>query len=208
MLPKPIRRTLFALFTGLILLGTAAPAHAQFGVSAGLNFESTGDIDGNSDATLENSTGYHLGVIYNLGLGPVDLRPGFFYRRTGQTYELPSSLDQANADVAAWEIPVDVRVNVLPLPLVKPYVLAGPKASFYRSDFGELDDDLSDVSYSIAVGVGADISLGSSLTLQPELRYDYGATDYIDESIEIGGTEFRQEDPRLSAFALRLSLLF
>lgn len=208
MLTTPARRTLFVLLMGIVLLGTASPAQAQLGVSAGLNFESAGDISTSTDATLESSTGYHVGVVYDLGLGPLSIRPGFFYRRLGQTYELPSSFDQANANVAAWEVPVDVRLSVLPLPLVSPYILAGPKASFMRSDFGELDDDLNDVSYSIAIGIGAEISLGSAVTLQPELRYDYGATDYIDKTIQIGNTEFTQEDPQLSAFALRLNLLF
>lgn len=208
MLTKPIRRTLFALLTGIVLLGATTPAQAQLGVAAGLNFESTDDISPNSSTTLESSTGYHLGVVYNLGFGPVDVRPGFFYRQLGQNYEFPDDISEANANVAAWEVPVDLRVTVLPLPLVKPYLLAGPKASFYQSDLDELDDDLNDVSYSIAIGVGADISLGSSITLQPELRYDYGATDYIDDSIEIGDATFSQENPRFSAFALRLNLLF
>ncbi len=207
MYTKQTRLILSTLFAVFVLFGTAAPAQAQFGVAAGLNFDSAGDISTSSDATLESSTGYHLGVVYNLGLGPVDLRPGLFYREVGQDYQLPSSLEEANANVAAWEVPVDVRVNVLALPLVKPYFLAGPKASFYQSDFEDLDDDLSDVTYSIALGIGADISLGSVI-LQPELRYDYGATDYIDEEIEVGDIEFTQEDPRLSAFALRLNLLF
>lgn len=208
MLTTPIRRTLFALLTGIVLLGTAVPAQAQFGVSAGLNFESAGDISTNTDATLESSTGYHVGVVYDLGVGPLSIRPGFFYRRLGQTYELPSSFNQANANVAAWEVPVDLRFSVLPTPLVNPYILAGPKASFLRSDVGELDDDLNNVSYSIAIGIGAEISLGSALTLQPELRYDYGATDYIDETIQVGDIEFTQEDPQLSAFALRVNLFF
>lgn len=192
------------------MAGAAAPAQAQFGVAAGLNFESAGDIDTGTqqNTTLENSTGYHVGVVYDLGLGPVSIRPGVFYRRVGQTYEFPSSIAEANANVAAWEVPVDLRITVLSTPIISPYVLAGPKASFLRSDLDEIDDDLEDVSYSIAFGVGAEISLGSALSLQPELRYDYGATDYIDEEIEIGDTEFTQEDPTLSAFALRLNLIF
>lgn len=199
---------LSALVALLFLIGTTVPAQAQFGVAAGLNFESASDIDTNTNTqantTLESSTGYHVGVVYGLSLGPLNVRPGLFYRKLGHTYEFPNS----TADVAAWEVPVDVRVTLLPTPLVSPYVLAGPKASFLRSDLDEFDDDLEEISYSFAVGIGADVSLGSSLTLQPELRYDFGATDYVDDSFEIGDTEFTQEDPTLSAFALRLNVLF
>lgn len=207
---KQIRLGLSTLLTGLLLVSIAAPAQAQFGVAAGLNFESAGDIDTNTqqNATLENSTGYHVGLVYDLGLGPLNIRPGVFYRKLGQSYDLPSSFEEANADVAAWEVPVDLRFTVFSTPLISPYILAGPKASFLRSDFQEIDDELDEVSYSIAVGIGTDISLGSALTLQPELRYDYGATDYIDESFEVGGVEFTQEDPTLSAFALRLNVIF
>jgi hypothetical protein len=206
------RLPLAALLATLIALGTAAPAQAQLGVAAGLNFDSVGDIETSTsqNATLDNSTGYHVGAVYDLGFGPVNIRPGFFYRKLGQTYEFPSSVldNGASADVAAWEVPVDVRVTILPTPLISPYILGGPKASFLQSDLDELDDKLEEVSYSFVIGLGANISLGPLFTLQPELRYDFGATDYIDESFEVGGTEFTQEDPTLSAFALRLNLIF
>jgi len=204
---KRLRLVLFTLLAGLFLVGTTVPAQAQFGASAGLNFQSAGDISSNTDATLERSTGYHIGLVYSLGLGPLDVRPGFFYRRLGQTYELPNSVAEANAHVAAWEVPVDLKFGLISAPLASPYVIAGPKASFLRSDLEDIDDELESVSYSIAIGIGADISIGSTI-LQPELRYDYGTTDYINESFEIGDTTFTQQDPTLSAFALRLNVLF
>jgi len=91
-------------------LSTASPAQAQIGVAAGLNFESAGDIDTDTqeNTTLDNSTGYHVGIVYDLGLGPVSIRPGFFYRKVGQTYEFPNSIEEANAEVSAWEVPVDL----------------------------------------------------------------------------------------------------
>lgn len=201
-----LRLPLAFLLAVFVALGTAAPAQAQLGVAAGLNFDSVGDIETSTsqNATLDNSTGYHVGAVYELGLGPVSIRPGFFYRKLGQTYEFPNNA----ADVAAWEVPVDVRVTILPTPLISPYILGGPKASFLQSDLDELDDQLEDVSYSFVIGLGANISLGPLFTLQPELRYDFGATDYIDESFEVGNVEFNQEDPTLSAFALRLNLIF
>lgn len=198
-----------ALLAALFLVGTVVPAQAQLGVSAGLNFDSASDIETTTNtqenATLENSTGYHVGLVYDLGLGPVNVRPGLFYRKLGHTYELPDS----QADVAAWEVPVDLRLTLISTPLVSPYILVGPKASFMQSDVQEFQDEsLENVSYSIAFGIGTEVSLGSLATLQPELRYDYGATNYIDDEFEIGDTTFKQEDPKLSAFALRLNVIF
>lgn len=201
--PSLALSTLLAL---VLALGTAVPAQAQLGVAGGLNFESAGDIETStaSNATVDNATGYHVGVVYDLGLGPLNLRPGLFYRDLGTEFEFPDS----RGDVAAWEVPVDIRISVLPLPLVNPYILGGPKASFYRSDVDEFDDALEEVTYSFTLGVGASLSLGSTLTLQPELRYDFGATDYVSDDFEIGGTDFSPEDPKLSSFALRLNVLF
>lgn len=201
-IPRIVRSSLLVIaFLGL----SVSSAQAQFGVSAGLDFNSTDDIEAttNQNATLDNATGYHLGVVYELGMGPVNLRPGVFYRKVG-TYDFPNS----RSDVTAWEVPVDVRVTVLPFPLVSPYVLGGPQAVFPRSE-GEFDESLEDVSYTFNIGVGANVSVpGAGLTLQPELRYEFGATDYVDDDFEIGGTEFEPSDPKLSAFALRLNVLF
>lgn len=199
--------------TAAVLLVVAAfgfmssPAQAQFGVAAGLDFDSLDDIETttstSNNATVDNSTGYHLGVIYDLGLGPVNLRPGVFYRKVG-SFEFPDG----KSDVTAWEVPVDVRLTVLPTPLVSAYVLGGPKAFFPQGD-GEFNDNLEEVSYTFNVGVGADVSVpGFGLTLQPELRYEFGASDYLEDDFEVGGTNFEPSDQTLSAFALRLNVLF
>lgn len=204
---------LTSLFALLLLAGTAVPAQAQLGVAGGLNFESADDIETSTtnNATLDNSTGYHLGLVYELGLGPATLRPGFFYRRVG-TFEFSrDALPQGENrfDVSAWQVPVDLRFTVLPTPLVSPYVLAGPMATFPRGE-GDFDDATEEISYSLNVGIGANISLpASSLKIQPELRYEFGASKFIKDDFEIGGTEFTPQDaPRFSAFGLRVNVIF
>ncbi len=68
----------------------ALPAHAQFGIGAGLNFSDFEDIDSSSgSATLDASNGYHFGLFVNLGSGALSLRPGVYYHRLG-TYDFPS----------------------------------------------------------------------------------------------------------------------
>lgn len=213
MTSRPFRSARTALLSVILLLGLAVPAHAQLGVAGGLNFESAGDIEtsANDNGTFDNSTGYHLGVVYELGLGPATIRPGFFYRRVGtfdfSTSALPSG--ENRFDVSAWQVPVDLRFTVLPTPLVSPYVLAGPMVTLPRGE-DEFEDATEEVSYSLNVGLGANISLpATSLKLQPELRYEFGATKFIKDDFEIGGTEFNPQDsPRFSAFGLRLNILF
>lgn len=201
-------RLAFAGLLAVLFIGTAGPAHAQFGVNAGLNFASADDIEtGNRSGTLENSTGYHFGVLYDVGLGPVDLRPAFIYRRIGE-YKLNASAlppNESRYDISAWEIPVDIQFT-FPFPLVSPYVIAGPMATLPRGD-DEFDDALEDISYTLNVGVGGSVSLGS-VTLEPELRYEFGATGLIKEEFEVRDTEFSPgQSPQFSAFSLRLNML-
>ncbi|MEF8794929.1 MAG: outer membrane beta-barrel protein [Salinivenus sp.] len=208
--PSLALSTLLAL---VLALGTAVPAQAQFGVAGGLNFESAGDIETSTtnNATLDNSTGYHIGLVYELGLGAATIRPGFFYRRVG-TFEFSTdALPQGENrfDVSAWQVPVDLRFTVLPTPLVSPYVLAGPMATFPRGE-DEFDDATEEISYSLNVGIGANITLpATSLKIQPELRYEFGATKFIKDDFEIGDTEFSPQDsPNFSAFGLRVNVIF
>lgn len=208
------KQTAYSALLVLLLLGlSAAPAQAQLGVGGGLNFESAGDIETSTtdNATLDNSTGYHVGLVYELGLGPATIRPGFFYRRVG-TFEFSrDALPQGETqfDVSAWQVPVDLRFTVLPTPLVSPYVLAGPMATFPRGE-GDFGDATEDISYSLNVGVGANISLPAvSLKIQPELRYEFGASKFIKDDFEIGDTPFQPQDsPSFSAFGLRVNVIF
>ncbi|NBC84928.1 MAG: outer membrane beta-barrel protein [Bacteroidetes bacterium] len=201
-----------ALAVTVVLMLAAAPAQAQFGIAGGLNFESSDDISTSStEANFENSTGYHIGVVYDAGFGPVNIRPGFFYRKVG-TYEFGSTTGGAAAgtvDIATFEVPVDVRLNILTTPVVTPYVLAGPMLTIPRSNVegfndNDFDDFTEDVSLSANVGVGVQVALPAvPFKLQPELRYEFGISEYVDtDAVEVS------ESPKFSAFSLRLNVLF
>jgi hypothetical protein len=194
-----------------LLLGTfSRPAMAQFGVAAGANFQTLDDIKaGSRTETVDNATGYHLGVVYDVSVGPVALRPGLFYRDIG-SYDFSSvqGSDLTQVDVTAFEALMDVRVSLFPTPLVRPYLVGGPSVFVPQSEDDALDDGLESASYTFNLGVGVDISVpGIDLTLQPELRYEVGATDYLSD-FEVGGTPFSPSEQKLSAFALRLHVLF
>ncbi len=185
------------------------PAQAQFGIAAGANFDSVSDVQGTSDVrdVQNTSTGYHIGAVYDLSVGPVNLRPGLFYRKIGSYDFSDVSADVGDLDITAFEVPVDVRVTVVPLPFVSPYVVGGPNVFLPRSSEDDFDDDFEDVSFTFNVGVGADVSLPMvDLTLQPEFRYEFGASNYIDDDFEVEGIS--PTDRQLSAYAVRLNVLF
>jgi len=204
-----LRRT---LFVALVLAFCAAPAHAQLGIAGGLNFETADDLTnatGGGEAALDNSTGFHAGVVYEFGFGPLNVRPGLIFRRVG-TYQFDTgSLSQTDFDVSAIEVPIDVRVTVVPLPVIKPYLLVGPQFSFVQGE-DEFDDATEDLAFSLNVGAGTDIQIpGVSLILQPELRYEFGASAFLEDEFEIAGQSFSpQDDPNFSAISLRLNVLF
>lgn len=201
-----VSSTLLAL---VLLGGTALPAQAQFGIAAGANFDSVSDIQGGQNVS-ENATGYHIGAVYDLSLGPVSIRPGLFYRKVGSyDFSNVSGADVGELDVTAFEVPVDLRVTVLPTPLVSPYLVGGPNVFLPQSSEDNFDEDFEDVSFTFNIGVGADVSVpGVGLTLQPELRYEFGASDYISDNFDVAGQPFSPSDRKLSAYALRLNVLF
>lgn len=196
-----------SLFVSLVP-AAASPLSAQgLGVMAGLNFSDQGDIDaGSADATFENSTGYHLGVAFEVRLGPLAVRPGALYQRIG-TYRFPTGQEM---DLSAVEVPLDVRVTVLSSPLVSPYVVAGPVLTFPRGE-GALDEAVEELSLTADVGVGAEVSLpGAGFRLLPELRYSIGVTDYLEDSFVIDGSTIQpaSDERRMAEVMLRLHVMF
>jgi hypothetical protein len=187
-----------ALLSVLLFGGAVSPAQAQVGLTAGLNFESADDINTSSgDATFENATGYHLGIVYDAGGPPLGARLGILYRKVGE-YEFPDD----RADVQRFEVPLDVKLTI-PIPVLSPYVLGGPMIVFPRVE-DEFEDEFKDISYSVNVGVGADISLGSDSSLQPELRYEYGLDKYTEDDFLVDS----EDGPRFQGVALRLHVIF
>jgi hypothetical protein len=74
-----------------------------------LNFDLAGDIETTTNTseneTLDNATGHHIGVVCDLGLGPVDLRSGLLYRNVG-SYDCTGvpEIDPDEVDVTAFEV--------------------------------------------------------------------------------------------------------
>jgi hypothetical protein len=191
-----------------LLVGGVAPVQAQgLGIAAGANFANRHDIDvGNARATFDNSTGYHVGIEFEVGSGPLAVRPGIFYQRLG-TYDFPSG---EAFDLSAIEVPVDLRLTVLSLPVLRPYLVAGPVLTFPSAN-GAFGDAVKSASLTADIGAGVAIALpGTGFVLMPELRYSAGVTDYLKDSFQIGGTTITptNDSRRLAKVMLRLHLFF
>lgn len=205
----------FKVFTGAMLLLAlgclaARPAQAQFGVAAGLNFDSFGDIDlGSAEASVENATGYHIGVFYDLAAGPLAIRPGLFYRVIQDIeYELSTgNLPDNVFDLNMIEVPIDVRFR-MPAPLIAPYVLAGPVFAFASSEDDDFDESLEDLTISANIGVGVELGI-LGVRLFPELRYSFGITPIVNDFDFLGSSVTPDdESQRLNVLMLRLGVAF
>lgn len=202
-----LKRLIVPLSAILLISGGTSPASVEaqgLGISGGANFAELDDIDsGDRQATFDNATGWHLHLWFDLPLGPVALRPGIRYMDMGELFQdssLPTQFDDETASLV--EVPVDVRLR-LGLPLVAPYVMAGPVLRFPS---GSGDDRFESFSLAGGAGVGLELGLGG-LTLYPELKYTFGITRFTQESYEVGGVTFSPDDDQhLNAVMLSVGI--
>ena len=208
----PLSRTL-TVATFLLVAFIAAPdARAQFGVAGGANFDDFGDVeDSNENNITENATGYHVGLFYEFGAGPLRVRPSVLYMDAG-SFDFTTDPDDAadefqdSFDLNLVEVPIDLRLHVAALPLVKPYVTAGPVLRIPTNDGGDdFPGSTEDLTLAANVGGGVEVGLpGSSLRFYPELRYSFGVNDIASDY----GFQGEDDSSRLNNFMLRLGISF
>lgn len=187
---RSLRLALLALTFAL----TAPLAHAQllpsFGVTGGLNFGSLSDAAG---LDLDQSTGYHIGVFGDFGLGPIGARASVLYVRVGDI-ELPVL---NNPDVSFIAVPVDLQYRFAS-PLLKPYALLGPEARFAMGDLADLDAE--SIALALNLGVGAELSALIGPKVFAELRYAFDITGFAPGDFD-GNDDFK-----VNAFFLRVGV--
>ncbi|PPK92381.1 outer membrane protein with beta-barrel domain [Nonlabens xylanidelens] len=187
----------------LLLIGTIGVAQTDdgFGIKAGLNYGSTGDLKENGSTIIDNpdeKLGYHIGVFGKLDLGPIYLRPEIQYTKLSNEY------NGVTFDLQKLDAPILVGFNVIgPL-----HVFAGPSLQ-YVVDTDLEDVELSDVSEDFTVGAqfGVGVNLGN---LGIDVRYERGFNDnevsFINNNVSIGGPVTIDTRPEQIIVALSLKL--
>lgn len=190
----------------VLLLALAVPANGQgVGFAAGANFTELDDIDtGDRSATLDNVTGWHLHLWFDLPLGPVGLRPGIRYMDAGHLFDPVETTNFEDfvdeQDVTFLEFPIDLRLK-LDLPIVSPYVLAGPVLRFATDTNNK--DRLEEFSLAGGAGLGLEIGI-AGLRFYPEVKYTFGVTSFVKEEYELGNVVI-QPDEQQNLNAVMLS---
>lgn len=161
------------LFLSVLLLSTFAgfsQSDSGFGLKAGLNYNSNGDLiaefsDAGEDIITENSdskVGYHVGVFGKLDFPKIYLRPELVYTKTKSEYS------GADFDMSKLDLPVLLGYKIIgPLS-----IFAGPSFQ-YILDTKLEDADIEDIKsdFSVGLNIGAAVSLGN---FGLDVRYERG----------------------------------
>lgn len=181
----------------LLFLFSALPAaaSAQIGITGGYNSDSFGGFQSEAFRLADRASGFNTGIFLDFEIGNVGIRPALMYRQLQDAViEDPESPPTSLEFV---EVPLDLRLKAR-LPIISPYVLAGPSVLFPSSARPGVDQALAGARVTIGVGVGAEWDLG--FRLWPEIRY----------STSVGGIV--KNDPtsssRASTFIARLGISF
>ncbi len=208
------------LLVAVVALGASSPAAAQFGIAAGLNFDSIDDIDSGSQnlrGTFDQASGYHAGIFYDLGAGAVGLRFGLFYRDLGDIGDKILVDDvqvPVSVDLSMIEVPVDVRFTVHSAERTAPYILLGPVISLPRTHSDDaavnktFDEALKTLMIAGTVGGGVVLNLGT-IAVMPELRFAFGLSGLTGKKFQFGDTTFSiDETQKVRSVQLRVGLRF
>lgn len=192
-----------------------SPASAQFGIAAGLNYDDIDDITidaGDLRGSYESASGYHAGIFVDLGGRALAVRLGAFYRDFGDV-QLELSDDTGlpavhDVSITMIEFPAELRVDLMPVSPLSPFLLGGGVFGFPRSEDEDYDASLETMTMAGVVGAGVRLSLGS-IDLMPEFRYGFGLSALTGDEVTIAGETFVAEDgQKARSVQLRLGLRF
>lgn len=178
---RHMRVKLFEVILAGLLFGIGAQAQLlSYGLKGGVPFSGGfADLTTTSvdviQRTFSNSKQYIIGPTIELRL-PLNLSievDALYHplNLTMQTQIVPQATPfTASQLISSWEIPILGKYRFLPLPIVKPYVEAGP--SFRASSQGYLSHD------GFTLGGGVEVKLGR-LKVGPEIRYIRWGSDAL-----------------------------
>lgn len=197
----------------LLLLGTAGASAGplKWGVRGGWNFDSISEIDTGSTslASFDAATGYNFGVFADAGLGPLRVRPGITYIKTGSVFD-GSTLFAESFDLGYVVFPVDA-VMALPVPVISPFLATGPEFRVLASKGGapdEFQDQLKDVGMTWGIGLGFELGApGSPARFLPEVHYSFDLSSVTEKEYQIGSTTVTS-DGKLTSWRVSLGLMF
>jgi hypothetical protein len=208
------RITLLAVAAVAAIALTAADTGAtpiKWGVRGGWNFDTVSNLDtGSIENSFDVATGYNFGLFADAGLGPLHVRPGITYIKTGSVFSGSSFLPTDDFDLSYVVFPVDAVVS-LPVPIVSPYIATGPEFRVLASSGdapAELEDQFKNIGMTWGVGLGFELGApGSPARFVPEIRYSFDLSSVTEKEYTIGSTTVTS-DGKMTSWRFSLGLMF
>lgn len=211
----------FVIFSTLLLISlmaSEAQALVTFGVKGGLNFSNMSfspstDIFTNQKY-LKNFSG---GLFMTINLGPIGFQPEVLYSRRGFEFSGTDPISgpyQLQILLDYLEIPLLVRLNIIPLGPIKAYVFGGPsygylqKAKFKETSQNsptteDIKSDFKSSSLAAVGGLGLDLKIPMLFKITLDARYHYGLSNIIQPTSDLGTYKIKNK-----GFSIMLGLGF
>jgi len=184
---------------------TILQAQGDFGIKAGLSYNSNGDL---SEFTSEvdnlykdegkGKSGFNVGLYGKIDLGPIFIRPELLYTKTTSEYELNSQM-------------LDYKISKLDAPVLVGIKLIGPLNVFAGPAFQYiLDNDLEGVNlndiesdFTMGLNIGASLEIGR---IGIDVRYERGLSSNEADWTNASDTFSLDSRPEQLIFSLSYSL--
>lgn len=165
-----MKRNLLLLVACLLV---SLQGFCQFGVKAGMNFNSLGDVKADYDksaiansleSAVQNKTGFHVGVLYKfqIPLVGVAVQPELIYSQTKGDVKLEySGLSAMKSEVSVdyLQLPVSLQWG-LDLILLRPFIQVVPYIGYCINKDTSIKDlklKTNDFNYGVGLGAGLDV---------------------------------------------------
>ncbi|MDR1896623.1 MAG: PorT family protein [Prevotellaceae bacterium] len=148
------------LIIAVFLFAANVQAQLRIGVKAGANFSK---FTTNLDELKKSGTSWQVGLVpqFKIPLVGIGIQPELLY-----------TVNKGNDNhIGYFNVPVNLRWQPLPLPLVKPIILVGPYFGYAVNFKGlnNIKDDINRFDWGIGLGAGVEI-----WRFQFEGRYSLG----------------------------------
>jgi hypothetical protein len=185
---------------------TILKAQGDFGIKAGLSYNSNGDL---SEFTTEvdniykndgkGKSGFNVGLYGKIDLGTIFIRPELVYTKTTSEYELNSQM--LDYKVSKLDAPVLVGINLIgPLS-----VFAGPAFQYIIDNDLDNSEVLNDIEndFTMGLNIGASLEFGR---IGIDVRYERGLSSNEADWTNAGETFSLDSRPEQLIFSLSYSL--
>ena len=182
-----------------------ANAQSDFGIKAGLSYNSNGKLLKETGSIFEDKgkgkSGFNVGLYGKLALGPIYLRPELVYTKTTSEYQYESQTEDYK--MSKLDLPVLVGLDLIgPL-----RVFAGPAFQYVlHNELKGLSFERIENDFTVGANIGAAIEFGRiGIDIRYERGFSKNEAEFVDKNID--NTAYRLDSrPEQIIFNLSYSL--